>query len=413
MRQLLIRGFSELKSILRYLIAVVWVFFVVYQPPLPVSVIYLLTGVSFVYIGSSLLIEPKINKSFLKYMWVFGFLIIYLFIVTLLNKHEISNVSHVFWLMMCIFPTGYAISRFARKENKSFDYLYKIILSAALLQAFIAALAFFVPDIQTFLFKLLVQNNLYDEAHLIKWGFRIYGYGASLMYAIPIVQAVISGWSFIYGMRNGKPQYYLVSVFLLFTAVINAKVSAVVFVLIFLIGFVGVKKFTYKKLLSVAIIVVILYIGITVARDYLMSSNSRLLEWLGLLFDSSDINEMYLSYYADNTRWTLPDGLGFLFGIGATTDDYGIDADMGFINDVWLGGLVYLAVICYIIVRLVREIKKSSVYERDWKYYMIFSLVGTFIIADIKGLAFSYSSFMAFFVLVAMFGIDSPRREKR
>ncbi len=413
LRRKLLHGFFESRSIWRFVVAVIWVFFLIYQPPLPVSVIYILTAVSLIYIFVSVLFEPSIHKVFLRYMWVFGFMVIYLFIVTMLNKNEISNFSHIFWLMACMFPSGYAVSCLAKNENEDFGYFFHIVLCAALLQAVIAAFAFFVPEIQEKIFDLMIENSLYDEKHLLTWGFRIYGYGTSLMYSIPIVQAVISGWSFIYGIRKNNILYYILSIFILFTAVINAKVSIVVFVYVFIIGFAGTRKLTRKKLLSLCVIGVLFYVAITVARAYLFTENTKLLDWLGLIFDSADFNDLYFGYYTDSTRWQLPDGLGFIFGIGATTNNFGIDSDMGFINDIWLGGLVYSLFIIYILLSLTRDIRKSSRYSSYWKQYVAISLFGTFIIADIKGVAFSYSSFMAFYVLAAMFVIDFSGRRTR
>ncbi len=389
------------KSIVRFVFLVFWAFLMIYQPPMPVSLIHMMTGVSLLYV---VLFDRKKIKENLN-LWV-AFLVMFLFLgfIILISGYPISNASHLFWLFMCILPSAAVFSSVAEKGEKSLDYLFHILLVASLIQATIAFMCLLYSPIQEIIFEYMVKNNLYTADHLEIWGYRIYGYGTSLMYAIPIVQGVIAAWSTIYSITNGKIRYFVFGVLILYSSVINAKIALPVFLVVLLLFFLFNLKTVGKRAIKIALIIVIFVYASSFVIDYLQQINPELYEWISIVFDTEQIREFYIEYYTMLQRWELPRGLDILFGTGAPRTSYGVDVDMGIVNDIWLGGLLYFAFTLAVVAYLAKRVSKNSYIPEIWRKFMPITFVAVFLLSDIKGSVFSYSAVMAFFMIIALYG---------
>ena len=388
---------GEKHSIIRFVVAVLFVFTLLYQPPMPVSVIYVLTFISIGYLVLSIHLNyAEYIKILLAFLGMFAILLL----IILLNGNQLANISHYFWLLACIIPAAIAFSQYVNKTEKSFAYLFHVLLCAAVLQAILAYMCLFSEEIHETFFEYMLRTGLYTESHLEKWGYRIYGYGNSLMYAIPVIQGLIAAWAFLYGVDKSKLIYSILGVLVLVSAIISAKIAFVVFVTTVLLGLIIGFKHYSKKLLRIAVVVLIATGILLYAYSYAQNNHGKLAEWVSLLFQEDGITG-YTDYYTNANKWELPDGLAFFFGTGENRPNY--DVDMGIVNDVWLGGILYLGFTVGVVLTLAYRIRKNPLFPALWQKIMASSLVIAFFIADIKGTAFHYSAFMAFFILIALF----------
>lgn len=405
---------SEIKvgrSVTRFLVAVLWAFFLVFQPPFRGLTIYGLTGIAILYLLIHIFSTGKISLDLLYPLLMFGFAFVYLGIVTLFNGKPISEISNYFWILACILPSTYSFGCFLSKEERSFDYLFHILLVASLIQTSIALVALFSSNFHEDLFDLMIENGLYSRKHIDLWGYRIYGYGTSLMYSIPLSQGIIAGLSIIYGIEKFRVRYFFAGFLIFISAIINAKVSAVAFFVVILAGILCAKKDSLKKsffiLLSFGFGAGILYFVLS----YLEKTQTKLVDWISILLDSARMGEYYTEYYGDYDKWTLPEGAQFLFGTGARISYYGRDVDMGMVNDIWVGGILFFIFTVVMAIYLAKYIAKSKYYSKTWRRILPVSFVAVFFIANVKGNVFSYSSFMALYFIIAMYSSYFPKKK--
>ena len=389
----------------KYLLAVIWAFCMLYQPPLPVSIIYILTAASFAYMFA--FARRKLQR-YVVLALPFLFMFLLLLLVSVLNGTPMAEISHFFWLMVGILPAALA---FSSMSVRSGEYLMSVLTTAATLQALLALGALVSPSFQSMLHGMMQRYGLYSGKHIATWGYRIYGYGASLMFAIPVVQSVIAAWLMLRGILRRKVLPMVLCALIMFTAMINAKVCLFTFAAALGVGMVLVRKLIAKRLLFITVVGTVVLMALLYAAQMLLSDNSRLSDWLSILQDEDRVARFYVSYYTDLEKYRLPDGLSLIWGTGQPRPD--ADVDMGFINDVWIGGLVYSAFTMWMVLRWVRLIRENAVGGELWSRVMGYSLLAAYLVANVKGTAFSYSSFIAFFMLVAMFGYGERRLIRR
>lgn len=399
------RKYSKAGNV-KFLLSTLWAFLVLYQPPLPVSIIYLLTGASFAYLA--LFARKKINH-YVVLLLPFTFMFCMLLAVNTFNGNSISSISHLFWLWVCIIPAGLVFSSIS---EKSFDYIVKVLITAASLQGAIAYACLLSPTFQTFIFKIMQQNGLYSSEHIAKWGYRIYGYGNSLMYSIPVSQAVIAAMAMVYGILRKKTYYSFLSLLIIFVSMINAKTSVFVFLGVLIICAYFKRRDLSRRSFRILIILICFVVLLNIGMDFLSQSHAKLFKWLGLIRDYSSIQDNYMNYYTDATKWILPEGLSIVWGTGEPRPN--ADVDMGFVNDVWIGGILYTLFTLFTVVYAAYLIRKKPFFDKAWAKGLSCSFLVTYLIANTKGSAFSYSSFMALFVMVALFGYRDycVRKEK-
>ncbi len=397
------------RSAAHFLVAVLWAFLLIYQPPFRGLTIYGLTGIAVLYLFIHIFSTGKISIDLMYPFFMLGLAFVYLVIVNLLNVKPISEISNYFWLLVCILPSTYSFSCFLSKEKRSFDYLFHVLLVASLIQTSIALVALFSSDFHEDLFDLMIENGLYSEKHIELWGYRIYGYGTSLMYSIPLSQGIIAGISVIYGIEKFRVRYFFAGFLILISGIINAKISAVAFLVVIIVGILFAKKDSLKKSFFTLLSFVFGGAILNFVLLYLEKTQTKLLDWMSILLDAARIEEYYEGYYGDYDKWTLPEGPQFLFGTGAGVSYYGRDVDMGMVNDIWVGGIVFFIFTVVIAFYLANRIFTSEHYSKTWQRVLPVSFVLIFFIANVKGNVFSYSSFMSLYFIVAMYSSYFPK----
>src|SRR5699024_6579900 len=105
-------------------------------------------------------------------------------------------------------------------------------------------------------------------------------------------------------------------------------------------------------------------------------------------FFSGNVEEGYFSYLFDENNYPLPDNI--LFGEGnRALKGISISSDIGYINDLWLGGLIYL-VIMYSLTLYNTIILYKNKYNNFYSFFAVFYLT-TVIFINFKGVAFGIS----------------------
>ncbi|MGG3557255.1 hypothetical protein ABES23_11490 [Peribacillus frigoritolerans] len=400
----------------KYNLLIIFILFLfIYEPPLfKVNVLHIIGVFSWIYIfinNKSILNVMNLKTIIRTYVILFIFLI-YLAIVTLYNGNSILNTfSFVYWIID-IFPISLMLClHFSRKKYSFYDFL-NILLITGSLQALTALISLISPSVKEFfLYKLI--NYGYSDRFIDLSNLRMYGFASNLTYSTPILQAVMASIS-VYLAINKGGKYIFFTPLLLFSAIINARTSFIIFAIGIFAIIIASKKINIKSIIRLSIIGVALFITINVGLSFLKNNANETYDWVltgfneivNLFEDGPNQTEGYFAYINSSERYILPDDFGILFGVGErilSTNNYGVRSDIGYINDIWLGGLLYTVFIYIYFIFILNAIGRADgSNNRDTKFLYIL-LLGTFFVSNIKGYIFVMNNMTNLLFLIFTF----------
>lgn len=265
----------------------------------------------------------------------------------------------------------------------------ELVLILASLQGIISVLMLFIQPLKQ------VANQLYlNYATWFNLGdyiltTRIYGISSDYTYGMPIIHGLLCGISFYLGLVKGR-KYFYYTAFIFISVFLNSRtgilVSLICILLVILLHF---KSFKISKR-SVTMIILFPVLLILFLM-FIQENYNNLFEFAMVLFE-----ELYRFFfeqetvgtinYLINTNFYLPNGLEFIFGEGHRV--YGYEAqlwnckatDVGIVNDMFMGGLIYLFFRYGALLVLVLGVEKNK-----FTNLLKIMLLSTWLIANIKG----------------------------
>src|SRR5699024_10427956 len=140
-----------------------------------------------------------------------------------------------------------------------------------------------------------------------------------------------------------------------FAAIINARTSLI----IFMIGILSFLLFQNKKywtrillFMTISLLVVLPVLN----GPIVLNTSNQTFVWVINGFNEivnfisgNSVDSGYFAYITERNVYELPKGLGLLFGTGNRTmggaNYLGVSSDVGYINDIWLGGILFSLII--------------------------------------------------------------------
>lgn len=384
-----------------YLILFIYLF----NPPiLPFNMIHILSGISLVYIICykrneiiQLLKRSKFNIFILLMLVVICYIFIIIFVS---NKSYEILLSYI--LILENIPVVFFIYYYCQKKKISIYELLKKIIIVGTIQGCIALITYINPTIHEYLVNILMKNGYGTVLEQLS-SHRIYGFASNLTYSTPILQMFLAiiGIEMII-VREEKWAYLCIPI-LIVSSVINARTSiGVLLAGIICIMLFNLNKKNYKYVL---IIVIVLICSMSYILSY--DGDSSNIKWIKVgISEILDFSQGEKTGYFDtlfNKFIVFPEGLELIGGTGNTIfGNEEIGSDVGFINDIWLGGILlclqlYTANI-YIILKVKFKDKKIK------NFYILFTLL-TVIIMNIKGIYTQGNNVLNLIML--LFGISN------
>ena len=400
---------------------VIGVFILLYNPPIftfnsmhavgMLSLLYLL-----IHIGAAadMLRSLKFGGLLLGVLFWFGYL---LYSVVLMNSEDWIFTIVPLYFLIDIIPFGMAVRIILAKKGRSADDFINIVIAAALIQAFLALAAFFNPEIRSFFLAEYLENA---EGVVTIANHRFYGLAAGLSFDMPILQTVIA-LAVIYPSRKLKAFHYFAAFLLFFSAIINAR-NAIVVVVIGLFSMVILDRRPLNRRIRYGMVLMSLVALATVALPPAIEAIApSTFNWivrgfkeiLGFFFkgDTKSAGN-YFAYITDPSKYQIPEDLPeILFGAGHPTmgmeSRYGFASDIGYINDLWRGGIVYI-VLLYLFFAAIMLFLRRHPCSRV-------SFLGTFMLIlypfiNIKGIATSTNAISHFLFLLYVASADGHNR---
>lgn len=375
-------------------------FCIIYNPPIfMINSMHIIGLISWFVLIFKSGFTKKIMPGFaIKLILWFVFFAAYLFLISILFNHGTLNVfyTHIYFIFDII-PFALLIKQQFEEKQRSYKDLFKLLTITILIQTFIILLAFFYNPFQQFLISRFVAYG-YKSVYVSISRYRMYGFSGGLTFATPIFHSFASVVMFYYAIKEKRRIFYLFSILVLFSAIINARTSIIVVI-------VGVVSLTLFSRLSISKKVMLFFlecaiIGLLffVVPPIIKSISAETYSWVedGLqqikaLF-MNDTSEGFFNYIFSSEQYPLPkSGLSFLIGTGhnvfgsESQSIYGVSTDVGFINDLWKGGVLYLSVYYLFFVTIfVKMLKKDN--------YLV-SFIGLFALLSYPLLMFKGSIF--------------------
>lgn len=397
-------------------------FILIFNPPLlSINAMHVVGICSIAYImlniSKSVRVIRKndISLMILGFCCIFAYLLVF---VVVYNKMQLMDAIMPIYYLVDIIPFGISVRIYSNKHRCSSDNFIDLLIQAGKLEAILALLAFFIPSVHTFFLDKLVSYGYTDYFEYLA-NYRIYGFASSLTFAMPIVQTMFA-LILLHPDKKGKMNIPW-AIILFVSAVINARVSIVValvgIVVLILFGKISMQKKMFSIIAIAVVTVAFAAIGLPLIEQHapwtyrwLVSGIEDIFAFLG-----GDNSSVYFSYATAKEQYQLPESIvGFLVGEGHITMGmkgvYGYESDVGYINDIWLGGAMYIIILYGFYIRYMLKLFKSK--NSTLSFIGIMMLVTIFVV-NIKGISFSKTSFNVFMFLLCIVEFSGLCKDKK
>lgn len=300
---------------------------------------------------------------------------------------------------------------YCMEHSLNFNDLYECILSAGLIEAVFTILMLCSPQIKSSLVDIFI-NNVYgsiENSNLHSWDYneRLFGFANVLFDGFGYGTGIIAGMAFfnIFNKKN-KMKATVVYIILAIVPLVNSVVgSLIVVIAVFLKGIQAVREQKIdRNSIQIVMFIAVLAVAIIGLLTYMApDSINRLLNNLMAIMGISTKTEITsFSNLFRKSYWILPEGfLNLLFGTGHTVYSTVVFAhsDVGFINMIWLSGIIGAAFLygCFalLLLRAFRQAKTSL--EEIGVFYTLI----VFFFFDIKGIGIALNTGIPIILLLA------------
>ncbi|MER2190036.1 MAG: hypothetical protein ABS951_03675 [Solibacillus sp.] len=303
----------------------------------------------------------------------------------------------------------YLIVRIHELKYDVYDVLHAII-KAGMIQVILSILMFLIPSVKEFIVNIMFANTG-DNLTQNLWVYqrRLYGFSNSLLDSFGYGTGVIAALPLILAARS-KIRYLLYIPFLLIVPFLNSRTGLIIFIvgLICCIPLYA-KKLKLSSMFKLSILTLLNILFLSVGYKILKIINPITSEWIGngllsvvSMFNTNNEYNSNIGYTESTNKlfsaefWYVPDSIwGFLFGTGHNVyEAIGFThSDVGYINDLWLGGVLGLVLFyCPLLSLFIGILIKEK--QLGIKYLVCF-LGLAFLVTNIKGYMINYNVGMA------------------
>jgi len=402
---------------------ILFMYMLIYNPPI-LAPLFTFNSAWLVMIPSTAYLllnrkELKTSVNLRAVVWTeitLGVVFAYLLVLSKLNDNPFSQHGFFVYWMAADIPFALACRIALQKRGLGVSELLDHIIWTGLLMAATVIAAFLIPAVKEFFAEKTIAYGVSKMITVKLSAYRNFGFAANLTSTAAYVQAVIACIALWRGVR-GKSSWLIAFPVLAFSANINARVS--VYLIAAGMAAIGIAMlFTkdWKRFLTYVGVALgfaaIAYFGLGIVRFV----NPMTHEWLtrGLEQVSTFVageEAAYSDGYFGELAWMLspdhfPKGVKLVFGAGTeiiggvVEEKYGTASDVGFMNDLWRGGLVYCAVMYGMYLLALWRIMHSKVIRRETGIFLAVLWLFVFGIVNFKGMFLIHSDLTVVFILL-------------
>lgn len=381
-------------------------FLLIYNPPIyAISTIHYLA----LYSWTRILYNKETSNSLLndyKYKSDIMFLLFYIFyflFVGLINSiYSLSLIYNFFVIIMEVIPTCFII---VKEINNNKKVIFNdLIIKVGLIQALIAFITLFFPNIHNAIINIYLKYG-YKDTIIYLSQFRMYGYSYILPFTMPITQSMIAIISFDKGI-NKKYIYILYSLIIFLSAIINARISIIIYLIGLMFIIFNVRHINIINIFKIIPIIISIIIIINKIILFIPSKTIIWIEqaWNDILYliNNRNLDSESFKYFSSNNAYRIPQNiLNLFFGTATLSirNNISVQSDVGFINDIWIGGIFYIFITYIYIMNKI----KFTIEVFSKKNMQIYLIIIIFLIANLKGQVISYNEFINLMILISVY----------
>ncbi len=394
---------------MKRLFLLVYLFFLIYTPPIFfINMRHIIGLIAWVGLIAHFKNFTKLIRSFnvIFVELTLLLMLIYIAVIASLNGNNLRVVSFFLYWLVDIIP-GAAFAAIYCNCLKV-DCM-EVIIKVGVLQGLLSVIAFISGDFQQILLNIMANSGFYTKEFLdsVK-NWRAYGLSSALFFDMPIVQAYLGIFSVYLGFTKNV-KYYIYSCVLFFSALINARTSFAVillgvFFLVFNKKILNLKKEQFLKLMGILLLIVPAFLMIFKG----INDNNATVTWViqGIKEFNPFAKDRHTVDILLDKMVIYPDSIGMVFGKGVRimggNDKYNVGSDIGYINDLWMGGMIYSVGIYMLFAYILNVIRKKYIFgEKLVNIFFMFTL-SVFIVCNVKGQIYSPNCFTVLIMILFM-----------
>lgn len=417
----------KIRKITEKIILILYIFCAIFAPPFfSFNLLYILSLISSIYLllkNKKLFTKKyRVNKNILAIIFLFFYLGMVL-VVSLVfgNQNLLMDKIIVIYQWYILIPmqiiTCFGIQKYAQRNSINNVQLLDLCIDAGILQGIIVCISFFIPEVREFFLNTMLKHgaktNIY--ANELMMSYRGYGFAATLLDTFGYGMGLISGILFL----SRKKEYIFKMIgcsLCLFGTALNARTGLLIFLLVIpsaildwffskKINLEDIKKFIFIIFSCCTLIFLSLKTSIkdSITFSWIKGGFLSVFNFLFKIDASYQLGSMKNSLF-NKKFWQFPDELfNLIFGTGhsvyGTKKILGIASDSGYVNCIWIIGIIGTGILFYIILNFCY--KKYIRWDRKYKVITIFIAL-SFFIMFIKGNIITYTSgtFVSLFILL-------------
>lgn len=407
-------SFINYKEILIYTFG----FYILFQPDLSFilpflksSIILFIISIYFLWHFRNRMINYfHYNRSFL-YIICLCLINLYTIIPTIINEvNFINNFTSITFILniICIIGLFFIVDNHYSSIQKKFEFLINI----GLIQGIICLLMLFFPFLKNIANILYISNVPNYETSPV-YGivlYRIYGIARDYTFSLSMTMALLASIALLSFFIFNKKKYIFMSFIIIIGSILNGRTGFLIYILVtILIMFFSLSRkdfFKYMGILTVIFMFIIIFLYYFVDEQWFLWLLSAFKEVILTIIGSDTLT----TFTALSSFIVFPKNLALIFGYGTRifgslgNELIGQSSDIGYINEIWRGGLFYIAVFYFFLVKLLREVYLNA--KDTFNQKMALSLTVLFsiylLIANYKGEALSGGSILLTFIFYSL-----------
>lgn len=394
-----------------------------------INLIHICTLISYaiLFFNFNAFIKTIQKRTIFMSIFYIAIICLYLIGVVTINQSSVRDILPIIYILFEVIPISLSIIIISKRRKGNWNtFIYRNILFVSILQSIIAVIAFIFPSFQDSLISAMGTSN--SEILVQLSDHRLYGFSSALTYAMPVFQSMVMIFVLTSNLNLLNKTIY--SLLLAFSGLINARVTIVVI----LIGFILLLVYYFKNpVLKIALfgalaITVLMFIQFDPINITTINTNNQTFEWIldGFneiaMFLRGDFDQGYFSYVTNENVYVLPEGIHLMLGHGirimSRNNIFGVQSDVGYINDLWLGGIIYALLIYGFVFRMLYLIRSKMLrlgHARNISNFSFAFMIMALLVLNFKGYIFSYNSVINILILVflAVMVTDNNQQNSR
>ncbi len=396
---------------------VLYTFLLIYFPPiLSFNTLHIVGFISWIGIVSNLkYFRRHFELDYFRTLYyLLGASALYLVMISFYNGSTFLNTARILFWSIDVVPASIFIAITTHKKNYSDLDFIKLLIIVGTIQAILAVVAFVVPEFQSLFVRKMVQFGYRDIFYRLA-EHRLFGVASGLTFATPITQVIISMYALYISILSSKKYAFLIPL-ILFSAVINARISIIILIISYSVLFLVLFRHKLRKSFR---ILLLSGIGLWIVPTILSLISSRkniTAEWIRSGFSELQSflrgdNVGYFLYVTESERYILPEGMHKYIGYGdINMSSLNIQSDLGWIHDIWSGGIIYSFILIGIFIFLLRKIYGDRNSRIELRHISSISLIITMVASNFKGIIFSVNELSTLVIILFVSSVQKYRK---